>query len=318
MRAASALRPSAAPLEQYILLFSFFNFVPYCCTIARWLLGAGLLFAGVGHLTFARESFVAQVPGWLPLPVDVVVVASGVVAILLGLALIVFPRRRVLVGWITAAFFIAIFPGNVEQLSAAPTRLGSTPTSRAASVWSSNPCSWSGRCGRPGRGERGEADATDRPTRISIMRRTMFTVTESVLIARSSAEVFDFFTDGRNRPRWDTTVVFEKLTSPEPVRVGSTIHTRVRTMGRESDFDWRVTMFDRPTRMAIVSTAGLLPTSVLFAFSAAGDGCHASATIDGRPTGMLRVVEPMIAESVRSTLAIGLVRAKALLEERTL
>lgn len=84
-------------------------------TLARWLLGAALVFAGTGHLTFARESFRAQVPAWLPLPVDVVVVASGVVEIALGLALIFLSRWRVPVGWIVAAFFVAVFPGNIEQ-----------------------------------------------------------------------------------------------------------------------------------------------------------------------------------------------------------
>lgn len=84
-------------------------------TIARWLLGAALVFAGIGHLTFARESFVAQVPQWLPLPVDFVVVASGVVEILLGLSLIVLVRYCVVIGWIVAAFFVAVFPGNIEQ-----------------------------------------------------------------------------------------------------------------------------------------------------------------------------------------------------------
>lgn len=84
-------------------------------TLARWLLGAALVFTGTAHLTFAREAFVAQVPSWLPLPVDVTVVASGVVEIALGLALLVLRRWRVAVGWIVAAFFVAIFPGNVEQ-----------------------------------------------------------------------------------------------------------------------------------------------------------------------------------------------------------
>ncbi len=84
-------------------------------TLARWLLGAALLFTGTAHLTFARDDFVAQVPSWLPLPVDVVVVASGVVEIALGLALVVLSRWRVAVGWIVAAFFVAIFPGNIEQ-----------------------------------------------------------------------------------------------------------------------------------------------------------------------------------------------------------
>jgi uncharacterized membrane protein len=84
-------------------------------TLARWLLGAALVFTGTAHLTFARDEFVAQVPAWLPLPVDVTVVASGVVEIALGLALLVLGRWRVAVGWIVAAFFVAIFPGNIEQ-----------------------------------------------------------------------------------------------------------------------------------------------------------------------------------------------------------
>ena len=84
-------------------------------TLARWLLGAALVFTGTAHLTFARDAFVAQVPSWLPLPVDVTVVASGVVEIALGLALLVLRRFRVAVGWIVAVFFVAIFPGNIEQ-----------------------------------------------------------------------------------------------------------------------------------------------------------------------------------------------------------
>ncbi|NQX05783.1 DoxX family membrane protein [Rathayibacter sp. VKM Ac-2856] len=85
-------------------------------TIARLLLGLVLVFAGTGHLTFARQSFQAQVPPWLPLDPDVVVLASGVVEIALGLALLLLRRRRVLVGIVVAAFFVAVFPGNVSQL----------------------------------------------------------------------------------------------------------------------------------------------------------------------------------------------------------
>ncbi len=66
---------------------------------------------------FARAEFQAQVPEWVPLDKDAVVVASGVVEVLLGLALLLAPRRhRPLVGWVAAAFFVAIFPGNVSQL----------------------------------------------------------------------------------------------------------------------------------------------------------------------------------------------------------
>lgn len=81
----------------------------------RWLLGGALVFAGVAHLTTQREEFQAQVPDWFPLDADFVVVVSGVIEIVLGLALILASRWRVQVGWIVAAFFVVIFPGNIAQ-----------------------------------------------------------------------------------------------------------------------------------------------------------------------------------------------------------
>lgn len=83
-------------------------------TIGRLILGVFLLGAGVGHFTDA-EAFLAQVPPWMPAP-DAVVAISGVMELVLGTALIVAPRRlRPAVGWLVAAFFIAIFPGNISQ-----------------------------------------------------------------------------------------------------------------------------------------------------------------------------------------------------------
>lgn len=85
-------------------------------TLGRFALGAFLATAGVAHLTFAREDFQAQVPPWVPVDADAVVVGSGIVEIALGTALLVTPRRyRPLVGWVVAAFFVAIFPGNISQ-----------------------------------------------------------------------------------------------------------------------------------------------------------------------------------------------------------
>ena len=84
--------------------------------IGRLALGGILVLAGVSHLTFARDDFQAQVPEWLPFDDDAVVLASGVVEITLGGALLVLGKKRVAVGWAVAAFFIAIFPGNISQL----------------------------------------------------------------------------------------------------------------------------------------------------------------------------------------------------------
>ena len=78
-------------------------------------LGAALTYAGITHLTSSRQEFQAQVPTILQSQADFVVIASGVVEILLGLSLILLIKYRTYIGWITAAFFIAIFPGNISQ-----------------------------------------------------------------------------------------------------------------------------------------------------------------------------------------------------------
>lgn len=81
----------------------------------RILLGAFLVLAGTSHLTVAQAEFLAQVPTWLPVDGDLVVVLSGIAEIALGLALIFLARQRVSVGLAVAAFFVLIFPGNISQ-----------------------------------------------------------------------------------------------------------------------------------------------------------------------------------------------------------
>lgn len=82
---------------------------------ARVILGAALIGAGLGHLTFARHSFQAQVPDWVRVDKNVVVILSGLVEIALGSALIVVRRRRSLLGLAVGLFLVVVFPGNISQ-----------------------------------------------------------------------------------------------------------------------------------------------------------------------------------------------------------
>ena len=83
---------------------------------ARILLGANLILAGIAHLSFARKGFQAQVPNWVPLKKDDTVVYSGVVEIALGSAIAFAPKKyRADIGKVAAAFFVAVFPGNIAQ-----------------------------------------------------------------------------------------------------------------------------------------------------------------------------------------------------------
>ena len=78
-------------------------------------LGITLVYTGTLHLTSRRQDFQAQVPPWLGLDPDFVVLASGYVELALGFALIFLWKFREEVGLATALFFILIFPGNIRQ-----------------------------------------------------------------------------------------------------------------------------------------------------------------------------------------------------------
>ena len=83
--------------------------------LPQMVLGFALAYAGVGHLTSNRQEFQAQVPTLLKDYADFVVLASGVVEIAMGLGLIALWKYRVQLGWIVAAFFVAVFWGNISQ-----------------------------------------------------------------------------------------------------------------------------------------------------------------------------------------------------------
>jgi uncharacterized membrane protein len=103
-------------------------------SMAQVALGVALVGAGTGHLTFQREEFQAQVPEWFPLDDDLVVLASGVVEIGLGAALLATWKqpRRAIVGASAAAFFVAVFPGNIGQYAEQTDAFGlDTDTKRA-------------------------------------------------------------------------------------------------------------------------------------------------------------------------------------------
>lgn len=123
--------------------------------VARCLLGTFMVVAGTGHLTFQRQEFQAQVPDFVPLSKDATVLASGVVEIGLGLALLLLKgRNRVRMGIGLAAFYAAVFPGNVHQythrisafgLNTDAKRLGRLffqPVLMGAALWSTGALSY--------------------------------------------------------------------------------------------------------------------------------------------------------------------------------
>jgi uncharacterized membrane protein len=83
--------------------------------ILRILLGIFMVMAAIGHLTFQRSEFQAQVPNWIPFSKDLIVILSGIVELGLGLSMIFWKRERIRIGIALALFYVLVFPGNIAQ-----------------------------------------------------------------------------------------------------------------------------------------------------------------------------------------------------------
>jgi uncharacterized membrane protein len=142
----------------------------------------------------------------------------------------------------------------------------------------------------------------------------MFTKKVAVVIARPIDEVFAFVGDVRNRPSWDDSVDSEELTSPEPIGVGTTVRTRLTSMGRQYEYTWTIVEHEAPHAMKVESTSGPFPTTLVFHFDGRDDGTVVEAAVTGRPAGLMRLLEPMIARTTQKNLDHGYGRLKRLLE----
>jgi uncharacterized protein YndB with AHSA1/START domain len=142
----------------------------------------------------------------------------------------------------------------------------------------------------------------------------VFTKRAAVQISRPPDEVFAFVSDARNRPLWDQSVDTEQLTSPEPIGVGSTVRTGLRSMGRDYVLTWEITEHEPPGRQTIESTSGPFPTTLAYQLSARDGGTLVEFSVTGRPTGILRLLQPLIARNTQKNLDRGFPRLKRLLE----
>jgi len=143
----------------------------------------------------------------------------------------------------------------------------------------------------------------------------LFTRRITVLISRPLGDVFSFVADARNRPRWDESVDSEELTSPEPIGVGSTVRTRLTSMGRQYEYTWEIVEHEPPTQQTIESTSGPFPTTLAYQLSdQEGGGTRVEFSVTGRPSGLLRLLQPLLARNTQKNLDENFPRLKRLLE----
>ena len=142
----------------------------------------------------------------------------------------------------------------------------------------------------------------------------MFTKTAVVQVARPPDDVFEFVADARNRPLWDDSVDSEELTSAEPIGLGTTVRTTLHSMGREYVLTWEIVEFEPPSRQTIESTSGPFPTTLEYQLTEQDGGTVVHFSVTGRPSGFLRLLQPLLARNTQKNLDRAFPRLKRQLE----
>lgn len=125
----------------------------------------------------------------------------------------------------------------------------------------------------------------------------------SVTVHRPIAEVFAFLSDGLNNPAWRPGVTAISLRAGGGV--GAEYAQQMRGPGgRTIDGDYRVTVWESPTRLAFEVVAGPARPVGSFALRALGeDTTEVTFTLDLQPHGLMVLMGPMLARQVRAETA---------------
>ncbi len=136
----------------------------------------------------------------------------------------------------------------------------------------------------------------------------------SVTIDRPSRDVFDYLADGTHNRDWrDGVIEIERVSASEGE--GATYRQVLAGPGgRRIDGDYQVTVFERPSRLEFLVTAGpARPTGAFELSETPGHGTRVRFALDLQPAGFMKLMTPMIAKQMRSEVA-QLDTLKAILE----
>jgi uncharacterized protein YndB with AHSA1/START domain len=140
----------------------------------------------------------------------------------------------------------------------------------------------------------------------------MPTAQRTLLIDRPPDQVFAFFTDPDNDPKWRPHV--KEIRAQSPAQVGSTIHQVVAGPGgRGVPADMEVTAYEPPSLYAFRVIAGPVRPVGQFRFSPSGTGTEVAFSLSADLGGIKRLMAKPVQSSMSGEMA-ALDTAKALLE----
>lgn len=142
----------------------------------------------------------------------------------------------------------------------------------------------------------------------------MAVIEESILIRRPVDQVFAYATNVTNLTRWVADMVDVEMVSPEPMGIGATFKGANKVMGQRMPWTSQVTQYELNKSWGAVSTSGSTLIEETMFFDSVEGGTKFTAKYNIKLGGVLKLVSPIMANSMRSQTRNNLVTLKKLLE----
>ena len=137
-----------------------------------------------------------------------------------------------------------------------------------------------------------------------------------ITIDRPVSLVFDFVLDGANNKLWRPAVIDISPLTEKPYGIGTAFKQGLKGPGGRIDGDYKITEFKPNELIKFEVTAGPARPVGTYAFATDGNSTTVTFILDFQPRGLVKLMEPMINQSMKSEVAT-LSNLKAYLEEHS-
>lgn len=143
----------------------------------------------------------------------------------------------------------------------------------------------------------------------------MIRVTTSVIINRTSDEVFAYISNFENNPQWQAGQISCRFSSDGPLGVGSTYDQVAKFLGRKIISTFEVLEYVPDKMVKASTTSGSFPiTFTRMVKPGEGDSTEVTAVIEGDSTGFFKLAEPLMARMVKRSVDTDYRNLKRILE----
>ena len=127
----------------------------------------------------------------------------------------------------------------------------------------------------------------------------------NITIDRPVKAVFDFIADGLNNPLWRSSVADIQRVPGKPLGVGALFKQGLKGPGgRRIDGDYEIVESLPNQSIKFQVIAGPARPTGTYKFEAAGSSTRLTFTLHFEPKGLAKLMDPMIASSMRSEVAM--------------